>query len=187
MCLFVCVCAAPRAVRNERGWWWWCLSACLSVFLSVSSSSCACHASGGFAHMQRSPVPGFREIHHAIMSLDEEHNIDNDMVELMLKYIPTAEEESILQPFADKVHSCVCGRLCVRALCLRCVCVCVCVCVCMRACVCVPLCLHVSVSVCACVFCFSKAAHARRCCCLHDSFTARRITCLRLPTGSCGK
>ncbi|EGD78845.1 hypothetical protein PTSG_01821 [Salpingoeca rosetta] len=43
-----------------------------------------------------------REIHHAIMSLDEEHMIDNDMVELMLKYIPTAEEASILAPFSDK-------------------------------------------------------------------------------------
>ena len=31
------------------------------------------------------------EIHHAVLSLDDEQRIDNDMVELMLKYVPTGE------------------------------------------------------------------------------------------------
>lgn len=37
------------------------------------------------------------------MTLDSKLVINNDMLELMLKYIPTQEEESILAPFAEKV------------------------------------------------------------------------------------
>jgi hypothetical protein len=47
----------------------------------------------------------FREIHHAVLSMDEDRRIDGDLVDLMLKYVPTAEEASQLEPLADKVRT----------------------------------------------------------------------------------
>eukprot|EP00056_Hartaetosiga_gracilis_P004199 m.72494 g.72494 ORF g.72494 m.72494 type:complete len:1089 (+) comp11740_c0_seq1:183-3449(+) len=45
-----------------------------------------------------------REIHHAIMTMDANDTIDTDMVEIMLKYVPTEEEASILKPFEEKAY-----------------------------------------------------------------------------------
>jgi len=35
--------------------------------------------------------------------MDEDRRIEGDLVDLMLKYVPTAEEASQLEPLADKV------------------------------------------------------------------------------------
>lgn len=45
-----------------------------------------------------------REVHHAILSMDDENRIQNDMVELLVKYIPTKEEIASLEALRDKVH-----------------------------------------------------------------------------------
>lgn len=44
-----------------------------------------------------------RQIHHAILSLDEDQAMSNDIVEQMMKYVPTAEEIGMLSELAAQV------------------------------------------------------------------------------------
>ena len=45
-----------------------------------------------------------REIHHAILGMEDEDVISSDMVEQLLKFVPTQEEVSVLEPLADQCH-----------------------------------------------------------------------------------
>eukprot|EP00730_Choanoeca_flexa_P009028 TRINITY_DN12573_c2_g3_i5.p1 TRINITY_DN12573_c2_g3~~TRINITY_DN12573_c2_g3_i5.p1 ORF type:complete len:1085 (+),score=361.60 TRINITY_DN12573_c2_g3_i5:144-3398(+) len=45
-----------------------------------------------------------REVHHAVLSMDEDRRIEDDLVDLMLKYVPTPEEASQLEPLKDKAY-----------------------------------------------------------------------------------
>lgn len=45
-----------------------------------------------------------REIHHAVLSMDEDNRIPNDLIELMLKYVPTGEEIASLEKLQDQMH-----------------------------------------------------------------------------------
>lgn len=44
-----------------------------------------------------------RQIHHAILSLDEEQTMPNDIIEQMIKYVPTVEEVAMLKDLENQV------------------------------------------------------------------------------------
>lgn len=45
-----------------------------------------------------------RQIHHAILSLDEDRAMSNDIIEQMMKYVPTAEEIGMLSELAEQAN-----------------------------------------------------------------------------------